>query len=150
MGFLKEIIDYITFERSKRWKFKEDWYNKSEKFEFSFYDKNGDIIFPDKITDEILNQENEFLKKTNKIQKKILSKKIRVLSKEQINDVLLKKRMELKLKGIDENLIDKKIKKIKKQIKLKNKKDFKKIEIYSKYADVELYRDSTEKIKIYN
>ena len=75
-----------------------------------------------------------------KLQKKILSKKIRVFSKEQIDDILLKKRIELELKQIDKNLIERKIKNLKKEIKLKNKKNFKKLEMYSKYADLELYK----------
>lgn len=145
MNFLKKIADIILFEGSrKNWQFKEDWANRNYKSCYSLYDKNGKVYFSDECSEnELQNLEKEnifFLKKMQKLQKKILSKKIRVFSKEQIDDILLKKRIELELKQIDKNLIEKKIKNLKKEIKLKNKKNFKKLEMYSEYADLELHK----------
>ena len=117
---------------------------KNYKPSYSLYNKDGNIFFSDECSEnELQNLEKEnifFLKKMQKLQKKILSKKIRVFSKEQIDDILLKKRIELELKQIDKNLIERKIKNLKKEIKLKNKKNFKKLEMYSKYADLELHK----------
>lgn len=133
-------------------RFWEDAYRRHEEREknykpsYSLYNKNGNIFFSDECSEnELQNLEKEnifFLKKMQKLQKKILSKKIRVFSKEQIDDILLKKRIELELKQIDKNLIERKIKNLKKEIKLKNKKNFKKLELYSKYADLELHKNT--------
>ena len=73
--------------------------NKNYKPSYSLYNKDGNIFFADECSEnELQNLEKEnifFLKKMQKLQKKILSKKIRVFSKEQIDDILLKKRIEL-------------------------------------------------------
>lgn len=131
--------------------FWEDFYRKQKEREnknykscYPLYDKNGKVCFSDECSEnELQNLKKEnifFLKKMQKIQKKILSKKIQVFSKEQIDDILLKKRIELELKQIDKNLIERKIKNLKKEIKLKNKKNFKKIKMYSEYTKLELQK----------